>query len=289
MGIRRAVFWFGIRQGVWFASTEKDLAGIWKSKKCLGLVPDSSFRYMSEEKIHRFRWVFDSIKPEKDLLLSSLAIGILISVLGLVMAVFTQKLLDQILPFGEKGFLIISSVLVFVLLIARVILSAIRQLFLLTQGKLFNIRVVDGFYKSLMLLPKDFFDTRKTGDFVARLNDTIRIQRVIAEIVGTYLIDILIIIVTITMLFYYSSIAAVISLICLPAFYMLVIRWNRKLLAAQHSVMSGYALSESNFINTLRGIIEIKSMNWHSEFSERNRVVYSDFQGRSLFTWPDKG
>ena len=40
---------------------------------------------------------------------------------------------------------------------------------------------MDDFYSSLLFLPKSFFDTRKTGDFVARLNDTMRIQRVIAE------------------------------------------------------------------------------------------------------------
>ena len=100
------------------------------------------------------------------------------------MAVFTQKLIDKILPSGEIKILVISSVLVLILLSSRIVLTAIRQFFLLSQGKSFNIRIVDDFYNSFLFLPKSFFDTRKTGDFVARLNDTMRIQRVIAEIVG---------------------------------------------------------------------------------------------------------
>ena len=262
--------------------SEDELGKIWLSKKCLGLVPNSAFKLEKEDRRGEKAWVLKAIKPEKDLLIISIIIGILISVLGLVMAVFTQKLIDKILPSGEIKVLIMASVLVFILLSSRIILSAIRQFFLLIQGKSFNIRIVDDFYNSLLFLPKSFFDTRKTGDFVARLNDTMRIQRVIAEIVGVYIIDILILCITTIILFYYSTTSAILSLICLPGFYLIVSSWNKKIISAQHAVMSGYALSESNFINSLGGITEIKSMNWQNDFSGKNKNIYSDFQDRAF-------
>jgi ATP-binding cassette subfamily B protein len=262
--------------------SENELVKIWISKKCLGLVPNSAFKFEKEDKKGKKKWVLKTIKPEKDLLIVSVIIGILISVLGLVMAVFSQKLIDKILPSGELTVLIMASVLVFILLSSRIILSAMRQFFLLTQGKSFNIRIVDDFYSSLLFLPKSFFDTRKTGDFVARLNDTMRIQRVIADIVGVYIIDILILCITIIMIFYYSRISAILSLICLPLFYLIVYRWNKKIISSQHALMSGYALSESNFINSLEGITEIKSMNWQNDFSVKNKNIYSEFQDRAF-------
>ncbi len=268
-------------QGLSFMS-EDELDKIWISRKCLGLMPNDSFRLEKDDNIGKKDWVLKTIKPERDLLILSVVIGVLISVLGLVMAVFTQKLIDRILPSGEIKVLIITSVLVLVLLSSRIVLTAVRQFFLLSQGKSFNIRIVDDFYSSLLFLPKSFFDTRKTGDFVARLNDTMRIQRVIAEIIGTYIIDILILLITISVLFYYSTVSAFLSLVCLPVFYFIVFSWNRKVISAQHSVMSGYALSESNFINSLRGITEIKSMNWQNDYSMKNNIVYSEFQNRAF-------
>ena len=236
-------------KGLTFMS-EDELDRIWLSKKCLGLVPNDAFKLEKENKKGKKEWILKTVKPEQDILIISVVVGILISALGLVMAVFTQKLIDKILPSTEMKVLIIASVLVLILLSSRIILSAIRQFLLLTQGRSFNIRIVDDFYSSLLFLPKSFFDTRKTGDFVARLNDTMRIQRVIAEIVGVYIIDILILIITIITLFYYSRMSAILSLICLPLFYLIVSRWNKKIIYAQHTVMSGYALSESNFINS---------------------------------------
>jgi ATP-binding cassette, subfamily C, bacteriocin exporter len=262
--------------------SEGELEKIWISKKCLGLVPNSSFKLEKEDNRGRKQWILQTIKPEKDLLIISIIIGILISALGLVMAVFTQKLIDRILPSGDIRILVITALLVLVLLSSRIGLTAVRQFFLLTQGRSFNIRIVDDFYNALLFLPKSFFDTRKTGDFVARLNDTTRIQRVIAEITGTYIIDILILLITTITLFFYSTVSALLSLFCLPVFYIIVFSWNKKIISAQHAVMSGYALSESNFINSLRGIIEIKSMNWQNDFSFKNNIIYSDFQNRAF-------
>ena len=44
--------------------------------------------------------------------------------------------------------------------------------------------------------------------------------------------------------------------------------------------MAGYASSESNFINSLGGIQEIKSMNWYDIFFRRNNKIYNEFQER---------
>jgi len=262
--------------------SDDELDKIWISKKCLGVIPNGNFKPEKQNKKNKWKWIINNIKPEKDLLLISVLIGIVISILGMVMALFTQKLIDKILPSGEIKTLWIASFLVFILLSSRIIFSAIRQYFLLTQGKSFNIRIVDEFYSTLLDLPKYFFDTRKTGDFVARLNDTTRVQRVIADIITVYIIDVLVVCITVALFFYYSEITAIISLICIPIFYFLIQRWNGRIISSQHSVMAGYALSESNFINSLKGITEIKSMNWQNDFSLKNRYVYSDFQERAL-------
>ncbi|MFH0843536.1 MAG: peptidase domain-containing ABC transporter [Bacteroidota bacterium] len=262
--------------------SENDLSNIWKSKKCLGILPDNDFKYERRNRKEKWQWIINNIKPEKDLLLTSLLIGIVISILGMAMALFTQKLIDKILPSGQLKTLWAASFLVFILLSSRIIISAIRQHFLLTQGKSFNIRIVNEFFGSLLNLPRFFFDTRKTGDFVARLNDTTRVQRVIADVVTVYMIDILVIIITIAILFYYTEVAAIISLLCIPVFYFLIGSWNNKIVTSQHALMAGYAMSESNFIDSLKGITEIKSLNWQNDYSQRNRIVYTDFQEKAV-------
>jgi ATP-binding cassette subfamily B protein len=258
--------------------SEEDLTKIWKSRKCLSLAPNGDFVKREERRAEKRRWMLSMLKPDKDLLLVSAIMGVLVSALGMVMALYTQKLIDKILPSGELKFLFISSGLVLLLLLVRIIISSVRQLFLLIQGKIFNIRVVEDFFNSLLDLPKWFFDTRKTGDFVARLNDTMRIQRVVSDIVSIYIIDILIIIITIGILFYFSMIVGVLSLVCLPLISFIIYRWNTRIISSQHDLMSGYAMNESNFIDSIKGIMAIKGLIWQDHFSQRNKVIYTDFQ-----------
>ncbi len=86
---------------------------------------------------------------------------------------------------------------------------------------------------------------------VARLNDTMRIQRVISDVVSTYVIDILILLITMVMIFIYSTVAGIIS----SCSYSLVFPSGSQMEQAgnksQQDLMAGYALNESNFINTL--------------------------------------
>ncbi len=263
-------------------NTVAEIEKIWLSHKCLAVSPGKDFVFEDSIKSRKRRWVIDTVKPEYELLITSVFVGVVIALLGLVMAVYMQKLLDRILPSGDTSMLVISIILVFILLSVRVLLIAVRLSMLLTQGKTYNIRVVDGFYSSLLGLPKPFFDTRKTGDMVARLNDTMRIQRVISDVVSTYVIDILIVLVTMIMIFIYSKIAGIISALSIPLFYLLVYRYIKPTINSQHDLMAGYALNESNFINTLRGITEIKSMNWQSLYIYRNKSIFSLFQEKAF-------
>lgn len=262
--------------------TRDEVEKIWLSHKCLAVAPGKNFTYHETTIRRKRQWIAETVKPDIELLTASFFVGILVSGLGVVMAVFTQKLLDDILPSGNNRMLIVSIVLVFMLLAVRVVLTAIRQTTLLSQGKTYNIRVVDGFYRSLLGLPKPFFDSRKTGDMVARLNDTLRIQRVISEVVSVYVIDCLIVLITLAMIWSYSTIAGTISTTAVPLFFLLVHKWNKPVIKSQQDLMAGYALNESNFISTLKGITEIKSMGWQSFYEGRNKSIFSLFQERAF-------
>ncbi len=260
--------------------TPSELEKIWKTKKCLTLQPNGHFKTTENIKKTKIQWIKKLIKDDYELLSISVALGIVISVLGMAMAVFSQKLIDDILPAKELLRLFAGIALVGFLLLARVVFSSIRQYMLITQSKNFNNRIIDSFYASLLYLPKRFFDTRKIGELVARLNDTTRIQRVITQIAGNFIIDLLVSLTSIVFLFIYSWQTGVIALFSLPVYFILVYRFNKKIIDAQKSVMQNYALSESNYISTMSGIAVIKNFNKQSFFAKLNKQVYGIFQDK---------
>lgn len=163
-------------KGILYLS-RNELDTIWQSKTCLTLTPNESFKKGIDIGKAKRNWIFELVKSDAPLLLIAAGLGIVIAVLGLVMAIFSQRLIDDILPNRNFIKLNIGIALVFLLLLIKEVFSYLRQYFLISQSKDFNIRIIDFFYSHLLRLPKQFFDTRKIGELTARLNDTSRIQR----------------------------------------------------------------------------------------------------------------
>ena len=261
--------------------TEDELDAIW-TKKCLLLEPNDTFEKKESIVGKKKSWILELVREDFGILGASIAVGVVVATLGMVMAVFSQKLVDEVLPSGNMTKLIAGLILVLILLIAKVLINALRSKLLITQSKDFNNRIIQSFFSKLLHLPKNFFDTRKTGDMVARLNDTRRIQSVISTVVGDTVINVLLAVVSIVFLFIYSWEVAVIALVCLPVFYWIIARNNKTIISQQRDVMSSYAMTESGFINTINGVPEIKIFSKQDAFLKINNMLYSAFQERSF-------
>ena len=258
----------------------KELEGLWLSHTCLTLKPNEKFITNTKIKSEKKKWMFHLIREDIGLLSISVGLGLCIAVLGMAMAIFSQKLIDEILPSKLFSKLWTGISLLSILLFARLFLLAIRQFLLLTQSRLFNNRIINYFYGRLLHLPKSFFDSRKIGELTARLNDTRRIQTVISQIMGNIIIDALIVLVSLGFLFSYSWQIALLVLIGLPVFFLLIYRNNASIVNAQKEVMAGYALSESNFVSTMQGIATIKNSNKQDTFKTLNQQIYGLFQDK---------
>jgi ATP-binding cassette, subfamily C, bacteriocin exporter len=264
-------------KGILLMSAE-ELQEIWKSKYCLTLKPDKYFEKSADIHQKKRTWFKQLVKEDYPLLLISVFLGILIALLGATMMIFSQRLIDHILPDRDFKKLYLSAALVFLLLLMKEGAAVMRSHFLISQSKRFNLRIVDSFFRRLLRLPATFFDTRKIGEFSARLSDTSRIQKVISQLIGNTIIDGLVTLVTLSLLFIYSWQVPVICIITLPFYYLLIYRFNRPILSQQRNIMSNYAQAESNYISTFQGIDHIKNYDKHVLFAGRNRNVYETYQ-----------
>lgn len=256
------------------------LEKIWVSKTCLTLTPNDNFVKATIDRKSKKKWFLNLLQEDKKLLIISVVLGIGIALLGMAMSVFSQKLIDDILPSQNTKKLIFGIGLLTFLLLVRVGFTALREFLLIRQSKDFNNRIIDSFYSSLLHLPKPFFDTRKIGELVARLNDTNRVQKVIKFIASNFIIDILVVLVSFGFLFFYSWKVGIIAFISLPIYFFIVYRFNTRIIKSQKEVMQSYALSESNYISSMQGIATVKNLNRQSFFQKINQLVFGNLQNK---------
>jgi len=257
-----------------------ELEVIWKSKSLLELLPTENLELIKLVNTEKWHWFKTLLKEDADLLGIIFALSIVIAVLGIVMAVFSQKLIDDILPSKNITKLIVSLVLLTILLIARCGIGYIAGFFGIRQGRDFNIRMITRFFENLVYLPKSFFDNRRIGELVERMNDTSRIQVAIAGVVGELLKNFLLFVIGEIVLFVYSPILGTISLVSVPIFGVISWLYRARIIHAQQDVMIANANKSSNYVDSMQGIDAIKGCNREEEFSVLNQMIYGHFQDK---------
>lgn len=259
---------------------DKELEAVWKSKALLKLHPGNNFVTQKDEFQSKRKWFLQLIKDDYPILGIAAFLGIVISVLSVATAVFTQKLIDNILPEKSISNLIIGVIIFGIILLARALISYARSIFLVRQSKEMNIRMISKFFEKLLFLPKTFFDSTSTGDMVARMNDTSRIQKVVVYLTSQIVIDALIVFVTSGYIFFYSISTGLFSLLSIPVFGLLAWLYNQKIIHMQRKVMQAYASTESKYIDTVSGVKTIKTFNRENLFSKAVNNVYGFFMQR---------
>lgn len=262
--------------------TSDELEKIWISKALVLIKPTGKIVKTASKKLDNRAWLREYFAPDFNILGIALFLGLCIAALGISTALFSQKLIDQILPSKDTLKLYSGVGLLCVLLLFRTFLGYLRELFLLRQSYDFNLRIIDYFYGSLMYLPKSFFDTRKTGELITRLNDTGRIQQTVSLIVGSVAIDALMVIVALISIFNFEWEIGLLVSIWIPIYVLLMYRFQPKIITGQRDIMAAYAQNESHYVDTIQGVGDIKVANREPFFKQITQIVYGFYQKKIL-------
>lgn len=260
------------------AYTRAELATLWQSRVLLVVEPTEHLVRQDDQQRQKRQWLLGLIREDVPLLAIATGVGIAMTGLGLSTAIFSQKLIDEILPKHDGKRLILGLVLLAALLLARSGISFLRGFLLNRQSRDFNNRLVGRFFTTLLYLPKSFFDSRRTGELIARLNDTSRIQRSISHLTGSVIINTLVVLVCTGFVFTYSTLLGWFTVACIPLYGGLIWRYHTPINEAQRNVMAASAHNESHYVDTIQGIDVIKVNNRQAFFSGITATIYDHYQ-----------
>jgi len=123
-----------------------------------------------------FKNIFNYILPYKKLVLQ-LFIGLGIgSILQLILPFLTQSVVDVGVNTANIHFVYIVLLAQLALFAGRLVTDFVRSWILLHISTRINISILTDFLIKLMKLPVSFFDSKKTGDILQRMNDHQRIE-----------------------------------------------------------------------------------------------------------------
>ena len=281
------ITYFGFSRGKYLISdpnknvrlyTQTELNEIWVSGICLSVEKTDLFEKNSLKR-NRLKSIIQLAKPDSIFLLWTVLLGIVVSIFGLSTSIFLQQLIDNyLIEANSIDDIYLSVLLLGLILCVSTILGYSRGITILSQSKRFNNRVVKQFFHKLMYLPKTFFDQKSTGDFVARMNDTSKIQQGITHFTNVILIQFLIALSGFALSAFYSREITLLILGLVPIQICIMLVFNRSIYLTKKRVMESRANNESIYIDSITGIDSIIVQNWQEQFLARVSTVYNRFQ-----------
>ncbi|GMQ31338.1 peptidase domain-containing ABC transporter [Algoriphagus confluentis] len=283
------VVYFGHQEGNFWVSDpgsgirawdEATLLEAWKSKILLQVKPSESFQTQSKQTQSKWDWFKSLISEDIPVLMVAAVLGTLMAVTGLSTAIFSQRLIDDFLPNQNYQKAIWGVMALGVLLLFRSVLGYFQGVFIARQGRDLNLRIVSSFIHKILRLPMKYFKGFSTGDLIARMNDSLRIKNTVAMITGTVIINLLVVLVSLSFVFYQSLWIGYLCLAGILAFLLTGWRYHRPILEKQKEVMAAHALNETQYIDGLTGIPVLRSFGKEAEFGNRIDQVYTYYQDK---------
>lgn len=221
------------------------------------LLPDDDF-VKGNQKISNTRRFWQLIKPHGSIMFQALVGAVVYTILGLSTSIYMQKIIDFVLVEGNVRLLNLLSVAMIVILIFQLSIGYFKSLFALQTGQHIDARLILGYYKHLLKLPQRFFDTMRVGEIISRVNDAVKIRMFVNDVSLNLIVNVLIIIFSIALMFFYYWKLALIMLAIIPVYAIIYFISNKINKKWQRRLMEEGAELEAQLVESLNAAGTIK-------------------------------
>ena len=224
----------------------------------LELRPDADFqkeKVKSRISLYKF---FSQVRGLLTPLIQILVFSILIQFAAIVMPFLTQMAIDNVAPTNDLELLKVLALGFGVIFALRPFIEWLRNRLIIYVSTQFSSQLTSNLIRYLFSLPLPYFEKRSIGDLLTRLEASDRLRDLLTQGFVSAFVDVLLGIVTLAMMFYYSTKLGFVILITTAL--VLIIRLffipNLRMLVNETLQKSGREQAE--LIESLRGISSIK-------------------------------
>lgn len=200
-----------------------------------------------------------AVLPYRSLIWQIVGMSLLIQVFGVITPLFTQIVLDRVVV--EKSFATLNVFALGILLFSlwRIGLMAARQYLLDYFSNRFDLTLISGFINHTLLLPLKFFESRRVGDIVTRVQENRKVQLFITRQAILAWLDALMAIVYLGLMFYYNWHLALLVVGLIPPIALLTLVATPWLRGLSREVFNTAAAENSLLVEMLTGVATVKA------------------------------
>ncbi|MBF2028380.1 MAG: type I secretion system permease/ATPase [Oscillatoriales cyanobacterium C42_A2020_001] len=222
-------------------------------------------------------WFLPAVWKYRTLLSEVLLASFTLQVIGLASPVITQVVIDKVMVQGSLSTLDVMAFALLAVAFFEAILGTLRLFIFTHTARRLDLSLSAQLFRHLMRLPLSYFESRRVGDTVARVQELENIRQFLTGTAMTVILDAIFAVVYLTIMFYYSPTLTWVSLSVLPLFAALTLISTPILRKWLNETFNRSADSQSFLVETVTGIHSVKAHTAEPVSRERWEGLFARF------------
>ncbi len=252
--------------------THEEFKKLWTGVLVI-LWPNQSFE-VGDTKVSVGSRFWSLISPHKSIMTQALFGAFVYTIIGLSTSIYVQKIIDYVLVDGNRNLLNLMSIVMIGLLLVQLFIGATKSIFTLRTGQMIDAQLILGYYKHLLKLPQQFFDTMRVGEIISRINDAVKIRAFVNDVLINLAVNIFIVVLAFALMFTYYWKLALVILLIVPFYALIYYITNRVNKKVERKLMENAAELESQLVESLNSVSTIKSFGLESFTNLKTEVRF---------------
>ncbi|MEH2416680.1 type I secretion system permease/ATPase [Nostoc sp.] len=214
---------------------------------------------ISQQEKFNLSWFTPAVWKYKGLLTEVLLASFTLQLLGLTTPLITQVVIDKVMVQGSLPTLDVMAIALLCVAIFESILGILRLFIFTHTARRLDLSLSAQLFRHLMRLPLAYFESRRVGDTIARVQELEQIRQFLTGTALTVILDSIFAVVYLALMFYYNVPLTLVSLAVLPLFATLTIVATPILRNWLNETFNRSADSQSFLVETITGIHSVKA------------------------------
>ncbi|MDZ7960479.1 MAG: type I secretion system permease/ATPase [Aulosira sp. DedQUE10] len=214
---------------------------------------------ISKQEKFNLSWFTPAVWKYRKLLGEVLLASFTLQLLGLTTPLITQVVIDKVMVQESLPTLDVMAIALLLVAIFEAVLGILRLFIFTHTARRLDLSLSAQLFRHLMRLPLAYFESRRVGDTVARVQELEQIRQFLTGTALTVILDSIFAVVYLALMFYYNIPLTFVALAVLPLFATLTIVATPILRNWLNETFNRSADSQSFLVETVTGIHSVKA------------------------------
>ena len=230
---------------------------------------------------------FSLLLPYRSVGIMIILASFLIQILGLISPLFTQIILDQVVVNRSQSTLNVLVIGMLMFGALGIALGSVRNYLLSYLANRLDLTMIAGFINHALNLPLKFFESRRVGDIITRVQENQKIQQFLIQNVLLSWLDFLTGFVYLGLMLYYNWRLTGLILLLIPPIVALTLAATPLLRKVSRERFNATADQNSSLVEMMTGISTVKAVTAEKDLRWRweellTRQLNVQFKGQKL-------